>query len=66
MVEKVMKNLTAVLILLACAASLHAVEPSAKPNIIFILSDDLSYRDLSCFGQEMFSTPHIDQLAMDA
>ena len=65
MVEKVMKNLNAVFFLLACAASLHAAKPSAKPNIIFIFSDDLSYRDLSCFGQEEFSTPHIDRLAME-
>ena len=34
-----------------------------KPNILFIFSDDLSYCDLSCYGQKMFSTPHLDQLA---
>lgn len=34
-----------------------------KPNIIFILADDLSYRDLSCFGQEHYTTPHLDHLA---
>ncbi|MFB9213123.1 arylsulfatase [Echinicola jeungdonensis] len=33
------------------------------PNIIFILADDLGYGDLSCYGQEKFETPHIDQLA---
>ncbi len=36
---------------------------SAKPNIIFILADDLSYRDLSCYGQRQFKTPNIDRLA---
>lgn len=34
-----------------------------KPNIVFILADDMSYRDLSCFGQERYKTPNLDQLA---
>ena len=34
-----------------------------QPNIIFILADDLSYRDLSCYGQEQYRTPHLDRLA---
>jgi arylsulfatase A-like enzyme len=34
-----------------------------KPNIIFILSDDLSFRDISCYGQKRFSTPNIDRIA---
>jgi arylsulfatase A-like enzyme len=35
-----------------------------KPNIIFINADDLGYGDLSCYGQKYFSTPNIDQLAL--
>lgn len=35
------------------------------PNIIFILADDLGYGDLSCYGQEKFSTPNIDRLAAE-
>jgi arylsulfatase A-like enzyme len=34
-----------------------------RPNIIYILADDLGYGDLSSYGQEKFSTPNIDQLA---
>jgi len=37
----------------------------AKPNIIFILADDLGYGDLSCYGQEKFTTPNIDRLASE-
>ncbi len=36
-----------------------------KPNIIFILADDLGYGDLGCFGQATLKTPHIDQMATE-
>jgi len=34
-----------------------------KPNIIFILADDLGYGELGCYGQEKIETPNIDKLA---
>lgn len=40
-------------------------QETQKPNIIYILADDLGYGDLSCYGQEAFKTPHIDQLAAE-
>jgi arylsulfatase A-like enzyme len=36
-----------------------------KPNIIYILADDLGYGDLSCYGQKTFSTPNLDRMAKD-
>lgn len=36
---------------------------SKKPNVIFIVADDLGYGDLSCYGAQDVNTPHIDKLA---
>ncbi len=40
-------------------------EERVPPNIIYILADDLGYGDLGSYGQQKFSTPHLDQLARD-
>ncbi|MEM7601258.1 MAG: arylsulfatase [Verrucomicrobiota bacterium] len=36
-----------------------------KPNVIFILADDLGFRELGCYGQKKIQTPRIDQLASE-
>ena len=60
--------------LLGCAAGLSiscmpgkdtGVGTGRKPNIIFILADDLGYGDLGCYGQEKIKTPNIDRLAAE-
>lgn len=36
-----------------------------KPNLIFILSDDLAMGDLGCYGQKLIQTPHLDRMAAE-
>jgi len=42
-----------------------AEDASPKPNIIYIMVDDLGYGDLSCYGQTAMQTPNIDRLAAE-
>ena len=48
-----------------CLLGLHlyAADTPKKPNIIFILADDLGYMDLGCYGNPYNETPHLNALA---
>src|ERR1700755_2183646 len=46
-------------------AAAQATNQATKPNIIFILADDLGYADVSCYGQQDYTTPNIDRLALE-
>jgi arylsulfatase A-like enzyme len=53
-----MRLLLSFVCLLACSTNLLG----EKPNVVFILADDLGYSDLGCYGSEI-ATPHLDGLA---
>lgn len=45
------------------AAAAIAASAAEKPNIVYIMCDDMGYGDLGCYGQKLISTPNIDSLA---
>lgn len=44
---------------------LRAQDLAGRPNIIYILADDLGYGEIGCYGQDRILTPHIDRLAQE-
>ncbi|WP_430811884.1 MULTISPECIES: arylsulfatase [unclassified Carboxylicivirga] len=60
-----MRYFVLILVLLGSMACTFSEDTNQRPNIIYILADDLGYGDLSAFGQDQLKTPNIDRLAAD-
>ena len=49
--------------LAGCGQTRGGTDPTVKPNFVFILIDDMGWRDLACYGSTFYETPNIDRLA---
>ena len=56
-----MKHIFIALLLAPCAL----LNAAAKPNLIWIMADDLGYADLGCYGQKVIQTPNLDRMAKE-
>lgn len=55
----------ALLLFGAFAATLSPAADSTRPNLIYIMVDDLGYGDLGCYGQQRVQTPNLDRMAAE-
>ena len=46
-----------------CSAFGKKTTPNARPNVVFILVDDLGWMDLNCQGSAFYKTPNLDRFA---
>src|SRR5262245_2199714 len=62
---RALHELAAVATLVLAVTPTGAADVPRKPNVVFILADDLGINDLGCYGRKDHHTPHLDRLATD-
>lgn len=63
--DKISHLITSTGLLAVSFAGVQAANKAEKPNIIFILCDDMGYGDLACYGQKYIQTPNLDRMAQE-
>ncbi len=63
--ERLTISLLILLALNSCKNENFSIKKDKKPNVLFILVDDLGYKDLSCTGSTFYETPNIDKIASE-
>ena len=49
-----------------CVSGAGSKKPAKRPNFVFLLVDDLGWRDIGCFGSSFYETPNLDRLGREA
>ena len=62
-INRTLNPLLAFLLLVLLVNPVAKAAPPSKPNIIFILADDLGIGNVGCYGADNFKTPNLDRLA---
>lgn len=65
MIVKLFRTPLILSFLILSGSQLSSVGAESKPNILFILADDLGYAELGCYGQDKIRTPRLDALAAE-
>lgn len=65
MVQSTVRPIAVVLAVLIVPCSIAAAAGPVKPNVVFIIADDLGYGDLGCYGQKKIRTPNLDRMAAE-
>src|SRR5262245_24443586 len=50
---------------ISCRVCAQTNSAATRPNVIFILADDLGYGDVGCYGQKKIQTPNLDRMAAE-
>jgi arylsulfatase A len=65
MIKTLLTSIGILVALVSCSKPETIIERSKKPNIIYILADDMGVKDLGCYGQQLIKTPNIDKMASE-
>jgi len=62
--NKIKQLVILLLVLVACKNEIlkEDLQPIKKPNIVFLIADDMAYGELGCYGQKIIETPFLDSL----